>query len=702
VDLEGILNELGGRFADVEPLVEGRTGASYRARDVEGGRHGVLKILHPEQGQGSEGMRLKRELARQLDMNHPNLALPSATGEAGGRLWLFREYVEGESLRQRLSKDGPLPVTEALCIVAQIASGLDELHRGGMLHRDIQPGHVILSGDAEELPRAVIIDASLAAPIGGSAAVDLRGTPEYLSPEQARGKLVSFRSDLYSLGCLLYELLTGAPPFTGDAAAVIERHAKEPPPAPPDHLPDGGKLVTSLLSKEPRERPFSAQQVRRTLDAFLPEALRSRRGSAAGPAVPGAPARAVPAPPKQTLMGVPPMTRAAGEAAGSPAAKADGASPEPDPSADWGDDHTEQIDALDLLEVANAAPAKASVPPPTPGPGKAASTPPPPPPAARSVPPPLASATAASSPSGGPDPQVPLPQVPPVPTEVRAQDGWAREGGQESRRLLGVGLASFLMGALVSGLAVYGFMADDDSGPAMAEGPGGTALPPPADVPPPPTSREGAGSPGDDAVGSDDGLEGEPEPEGDGALEVDAGLQEASEEEPEEPEEPEPTVDEEPDRDDSAARAAAERRRRLQAQRRAQQARRKQQAQKSPAPSGKSPFDQAQEDAREAFRKRDYAGAARAYERATKIRSNHAGSYAGLGAARLAKGDARGAVAAYEKAARLQPGHGGFQVALGRARQTAGDRAGAKRAYQRALAIDPNNRAAKAALENLR
>src|SRR5690606_1448243 len=107
---------------------------------------------------------------------------------------------------------------------------------------------------------------------------DVMGTPEYVSPEQAKGKLVSFRSDLYSLGCMLHEMLTGAPPFQGTTAELLAAHVDKPAPTPQVALPAGvSTLLAQLLAKDPRERPFSAQQVRRALEPFLPEDASSVR-----------------------------------------------------------------------------------------------------------------------------------------------------------------------------------------------------------------------------------------------------------------------------------------------------------------------------------------------------------------------------------------------------------------------------------------
>src|SRR5262249_27256196 len=160
------------------------------------------------------------------------------------------------------------------------------------------------------VPKATVIDAGIAASISAGTVFDVSGTPAYLSPEQATGKLVSFRSDLYSLGCVLYEMLCGTPPFVGDDAALLKAHASTPAPTPSGAVTRRTgveTLLASLVAKERRARPFSAQQVRRALEPFLPEATSPREPtvsfqSSDGIAV-GAlePSRPVPPPPTGTL-----------------------------------------------------------------------------------------------------------------------------------------------------------------------------------------------------------------------------------------------------------------------------------------------------------------------------------------------------------------------------------------------------------------
>ncbi|MBZ0118351.1 MAG: serine/threonine protein kinase, partial [Sandaracinaceae bacterium] len=267
------------RFAIVEPLAQGQSGDLFIADDQQTGRRGVLKLLLlPESVTPAERNRLKRELVKQATLAHPVLCLPLATGDANGVAWIFRELRDGVSLRVRLARSGALPPSEALAVAAQLASALDELHRSGLLHRDIKPGHVLLEPQPSGLPRVSLIDAGIAARIDAGAVFDLQGTAEYVSPEQAQGKLVSFRSDLYALGCLLHEMLSGQPPFTGDVKSVLEAHVSSLPPASSATVPTGvTTLLAQLLAKEPRDRPFSAQQVRRALEPFLPEDAGTRR-----------------------------------------------------------------------------------------------------------------------------------------------------------------------------------------------------------------------------------------------------------------------------------------------------------------------------------------------------------------------------------------------------------------------------------------
>ncbi|NOY93456.1 MAG: serine/threonine protein kinase, partial [Deltaproteobacteria bacterium] len=378
--MESIPAEIEERFKVLQPLASSPTGALFRVEDMRGGRQGVLKLISSSTSSStSEKQRIKRELVKQATLDDPHLALPIVTGEADGGLWLFREWVEGQTLRARLA-DGELSASEALTVTSQVARALDELHRAGLLHRDLKPEHIVLGSSEGGVESVTLLDAGLAAKIDTDSVFDVLGTPAYVSPEQAKGKLVSFRSDLYALGCVLFEMLTGAPPFEGDTPAeLLAAHAETPAPEAPASLPEGARdLLNSLLAKDPRERPFSAQQVRRALDPFVPEPLRSGLSSAPArnatllgmPAVTGSKppeppsgehpvmgSASKPPPPPSMAPPKPPSMAPPVEAA---PAKAEAPKPKLNP------DKTQQLAAVDILEEQVLPKRAISVPPPPP------------------------------------------------------------------------------------------------------------------------------------------------------------------------------------------------------------------------------------------------------------------------------------------------------------------------------------------------
>lgn len=279
------------KFTDLQAFARGQTGTLQLATQNSSGKRGLLKVMPLDGFEGSERVRLKRELRKQTKLAHDGLPRIVDGGDLDRELWLVREFVAGESLAQRIRRLGKLDVQQALLITAQVASALDELQRNGLLHRDVKPGHVILQNGPKGMPISKLIDAGVAARLSSGTVFDLIGTPAYISPEQVAGKLISFRSDLYALGCMLFEMLTGAPPFAADdVKAVLEAHKSAAPPELPAEieLPAGAQaLLRALLLKEPRQRPFSAQQVRRTIEPLLPPGaplpvLQSRAPSSAG------------------------------------------------------------------------------------------------------------------------------------------------------------------------------------------------------------------------------------------------------------------------------------------------------------------------------------------------------------------------------------------------------------------------------------
>jgi eukaryotic-like serine/threonine-protein kinase len=377
------------RFQVLEPFAHGDSGSLYIADEPETGRRGLLKVLIPAaKEQLAERHRLRRELVKQATLTRTHLVVPLASGETDGFTWLFREWLDGIALEVRLSREGALQQTEALAIAAQIATALDELHRGGLLHRDVEPGHIFLQPTPHGIPRALLLDAGVVRPlpVQGSRA-PIYGSAGYVAPEQLLGKLVSFRSDLYSLGCVLYRMLTGRPAFAGDSLeeTLAAQRYGEVPPMPSD-LPNGiGALLQSILAKDPQSRPFSAQKLRRTLDPFLPDgALMEKQPTTTFETVPE-PKSSIAPQPSGTLR--PPAPPSAQPSRPAPPVVSQRppthSAPPPPPPRSLREDQTQQIDLSQIEELRTASPRRTLSFPPPPAPGSASSVPPPTPRAAQ-------------------------------------------------------------------------------------------------------------------------------------------------------------------------------------------------------------------------------------------------------------------------------------------------------------------------------
>lgn len=255
----------------------------FDAVSKQTGLAGTLKLLvaatpggpaHSEPAYSeAEKQRIKREWAKQSALvESDRLLVPRAWGDVRGTLWLFRAKAEGVPLDVIL-KDGPLSLEDGLPVVAAIADALDELHGAGLLHRDLRPEHILLGpGEAAQGDASItILDAGLAPAIETGTAFDVFGTPGYVSPEQITGKLHSFRSDLYSLGCVFYEILTGHRLFERSTSkALLEAHASAPRPALPAEFPEAlRQLLASLVSIDAKERPVAAREVAAAVRAIF-------------------------------------------------------------------------------------------------------------------------------------------------------------------------------------------------------------------------------------------------------------------------------------------------------------------------------------------------------------------------------------------------------------------------------------------------
>jgi len=226
--------DLRERYALERELGRGGMAVVYLGRDLKHDRSVAVKVLHSELASALGPERFLREIRLAARLDHPNILPLLDSGESDGQLWYAMPYVDGGSVRQRLDGEVQLGIEEAVRIASDVAGALDYAHRHGIVHRDIKPENILLSGD-----RVLLTDFGIAKLIDSGTVAKLTetglvlGTPTYMSPEQAAGDpRLDGRCDVYALGCVLYEMLAGEPPFTGPTAqAIIARHALDPLPA---------------------------------------------------------------------------------------------------------------------------------------------------------------------------------------------------------------------------------------------------------------------------------------------------------------------------------------------------------------------------------------------------------------------------------------------------------------------------------------
>src|SRR6185503_12843473 len=239
----------------------------FLARDLRHDRLVALKLLRPELSAILGGERFLTEIRTTANLQHPHILPLHDSGEVDGLVYYVMPYVDGESLRDRLNREKQLPVEDAVRITREVASALDYAHRRGVVHRDIKPENILLhDGQALVADFGIALAASKA---GGSRMTETGmslGTPHYMSPEQAMGEReITARSDVYALGCVLYEMLTGDPPFTGNSAqAIVARVVTESPRPllPQRHTipPHIEAAVLTALEKLPADRFGTASE----------------------------------------------------------------------------------------------------------------------------------------------------------------------------------------------------------------------------------------------------------------------------------------------------------------------------------------------------------------------------------------------------------------------------------------------------------
>lgn len=254
---------------------EGGMGKVYEAEERLSKRRVALKVLRPELARNEEGRRLfLNEMTILAHLDHPNIVRSLASTEVDGDLVMALEYLDGQTLRQRILKDGTLGWDEAVDIAMQVASALDVAHRQEppIIHRDLKPENIMILDDGN----VKVMDFGIAKVLQAISKTTTHsvGTLQYMSPEQIDATGVDARSDLYCLGLILYEMLCGQPPFeSASPRELLNKQCTEAPPPLPDDarvgLPKGvERLIFELLEKAPDDRPASARDVLHDLEPF--------------------------------------------------------------------------------------------------------------------------------------------------------------------------------------------------------------------------------------------------------------------------------------------------------------------------------------------------------------------------------------------------------------------------------------------------
>jgi TolB-like protein len=291
-----LIERLGAALADrydVErELGAGAMATVFLARDPRHNRSVAIKVLKPELAAAIGHDRFLREIEISAQLRHPHILPLYDSGEAGGFLYYVMPFIEGESLRDRLDRDGQLSVDDSLRIAREVADALGYAHSRGVVHRDIKPANIMLDSG-----HAVVADFGIARAVDAAGGDRLThtgvavGTPAYMSPEQASGtEVADARSDLYSLACVVYETLAGEPPFTGPTASVVmARHTLDPVPplttarsSTPPHV---ARAVHKALEKTPADRFTSVSDWAKALAAPAPEEDLDSRGAPAAPTI---------------------------------------------------------------------------------------------------------------------------------------------------------------------------------------------------------------------------------------------------------------------------------------------------------------------------------------------------------------------------------------------------------------------------------
>ena len=279
---------LSGRYRLESKLGSGGMSTVYLALDEVLDRPVAVKVLHREISEEADQLeRFRREARAAARLSHPNLVSVIDAGEDEGRPYIVFEYIEGRTLKRRIQDEGGLPIDEAVAYAIEIGRGLTAAHARKLVHRDVKPQNVLIDPDG----RAKVTDFGIARSLeqeGMTATGRVLGTTDYVSPEQAMGEDVDERSDVYSLGVVLYEMLTGEVPFRAETqVAVAMKHVNEPLPDVQTRRPEVSAAVAQVIdratTKDPRDRYSTVAELVRDLETSL-EVEAARRGGTSGEA----------------------------------------------------------------------------------------------------------------------------------------------------------------------------------------------------------------------------------------------------------------------------------------------------------------------------------------------------------------------------------------------------------------------------------
>jgi len=283
------------RYVIGKELGRGGMATVYLAHDLKNDRDVAVKVLHADLGAALGTERFEREIHFVSRFSHPNILAVDDSGQTNGQLWYVMPLVRGETLRARLDREKQLPLADAVKITCEVAEALHYAHEQGIIHRDIKPENILL-----EDGHAIVADFGIALAVQSAGGGRLTqtglslGTPQYMSPEQAMGeRTIDARSDIYALGAVVYEMLTGDPPFTGSTVQAIVAKVMTERPTPPRTVRDTvpahvESAVLKALAKLPADRFGSARDLAAVLtgvqsveiqspNAAAPRALRTRR-----------------------------------------------------------------------------------------------------------------------------------------------------------------------------------------------------------------------------------------------------------------------------------------------------------------------------------------------------------------------------------------------------------------------------------------